>query len=293
MAKNNIIEMLDAMDIVYAKKYNKNDEWFPVQHSHPFTEFFYVTEGEGELHVEDKTYDLKKDDFVIINSKIRHSENSIDDAEFSYIVLGVEGLAIQAFGKNFDVNIESEDTESDTLITSDYIDSYVFINNFEKYSQEAIEMLEDVEKEINSNQLYSKNIAKYLFSIFLMKMNRSVNNSMVIEKDKRGSKQLNFIKNYLENHYTQDISLDDLAGKVYISKYYLVHEFKKAFGYTPMDYLLHVRLDTAKKLLVNADYSIKKISELSGFSSQSYFNQIFKKKVGVSPSEYKRENLKQ
>lgn len=291
MSKNSISEMLNSMEIVYARKYGKNDEWFPVQHSHPFAEFFYVLEGKGELHVEDKVYDLKKDDFVIVNSKIRHSESKIEGSDFTYVLIGVEGLEVKAFEENFDVNIQSENEANDNKSESGYIESYVFINNFEKYSEEAGKLVEEIAAEIKNNEIHSKLIAKSLFSVFLMKMNRYVNNSMVIEKDRRGSKQLNFIKNFLENHYTQDISLDDLAAKVYISKYYLVHEFKREFGFTPMDYLLHVRLDTAKSLLLTADYSVKKISELSGFSSQSYFNQIFKKKIGISPSEFKRQNM--
>lgn len=92
---------------------------------------------------------------------------------------------------------------------------------------------------------------------------------------------------YIMDNYQNKMSLFDLAGVTNYSPYHLLRLFKKHTGRTPFEFLLDVKVEKAKTLLKKTDYTITEICNLAGFSSNSYFSQVFKKKTGVSPSQYK------
>jgi len=92
---------------------------------------------------------------------------------------------------------------------------------------------------------------------------------------------------YLTDNYQKKISLSDLASETHYSPYHFLRLFKQHTGKTPFEYLLDLKIEKAKTLLKKTDYSIAETSYLSGFSSTSYFSQTFKKKTGLSPSQYR------
>lgn len=100
--------------------------------------------------------------------------------------------------------------------------------------------------------------------------------------------KLRNITNYLDEHYTESISLDFLAEHFYISKYYLSREFKKEHGTTIIQYLLAKKITHAKELLRYSNSSIEDIAVLCGIDDASYFNKVFKKLEGCTASEYRK-----
>ncbi len=97
------------------------------------------------------------------------------------------------------------------------------------------------------------------------------------------------IKNYLDANYSENITLDMLASLSHMNKYYMVHAFTKYIGISPITYLLQKRIQEGKSLLGSTTYSISQISDMLGFSSQSYFSQAFKKATGKTPIQYRNE----
>ena len=108
------------------------------------------------------------------------------------------------------------------------------------------------------------------------------------DKNEPLSDKLKNILHYLDEHYTEKISLDSLAELFFISKYYLSREFKKQFGTTVIQYILARKISHAKELLRYSTSSIEEISRLCGVEDASYFNKIFKKMEGCTASEYRR-----
>lgn len=102
------------------------------------------------------------------------------------------------------------------------------------------------------------------------------------------SDKLKSILHYLDEHYTENISLDKLAEQFFISKYYLSREFKKEFGTTIIQYILTKKITNAKELLRYSNDSIEVIAQLCGIDDASYFNKIFKKIEGCTASEYRK-----
>lgn len=102
------------------------------------------------------------------------------------------------------------------------------------------------------------------------------------------SDKLKNVLHHLDEHYTEDISLDMLAEQFYISKYYLSREFKKEYGTTIIQYVLTKKITNAKELLRYSNSSIEEIARLCGIDDASYFNKVFKKMEGCTASEYRK-----
>jgi two-component system response regulator YesN len=94
-------------------------------------------------------------------------------------------------------------------------------------------------------------------------------------------------KKYIENNYTDNITLEDVSREVNISSYYLSRIFKEGTGENFIDYLTGLRMDKAKDLLATTQYSMKEICAKVGYSDPNYFSKTFKKNVGVTPTEYR------
>ena len=93
---------------------------------------------------------------------------------------------------------------------------------------------------------------------------------------------------YINEHYSEELSLDMISERFYISKNSLCSRFKDAMNCTIIQYLSFVRLSKAKALLATTSKRIDEISDLCGYSSPNYFSLIFKKSVGISPMEYRK-----
>ena len=100
-------------------------------------------------------------------------------------------------------------------------------------------------------------------------------------------KKINGILDYIHEHYSENLSTAMLAKKWYLSESYICHMFKKASGKTIIGYINDLRIEKASLLLENTSESISCIAMEVGFDDVNYFDRIFKKKLGVSPKNYR------
>lgn len=97
------------------------------------------------------------------------------------------------------------------------------------------------------------------------------------------------IKNYLDEHYTEKIVLDDLSEKYYINKYYLTKIFKETYGSTINGYIIAKRITRAKQLLRFTDMTVDEIGAAVGMGDANYFSRTFRKVEDISPREYRKQ----
>lgn len=97
------------------------------------------------------------------------------------------------------------------------------------------------------------------------------------------------IKEYLDTHYTEKITLDALSEKFYINKFYLTRVFKEQFGQPVTSYLVQLRITQAKRMLRFTDHTIEAVAQDCGFSDANYFSRLFKKVEGITPGEFRRQ----
>jgi transcriptional regulator GlxA family with amidase domain len=96
------------------------------------------------------------------------------------------------------------------------------------------------------------------------------------------------IIDYLNGHYGEKQTLDEIAEQFFISKGALMYTFKKHMDCSLIDFLISLRISKAKELLINTKKSVEEISEQCGFSSSNYFGLIFKRKEMLSPIQYRK-----
>jgi AraC-like DNA-binding protein len=93
---------------------------------------------------------------------------------------------------------------------------------------------------------------------------------------------------YINDHFNERISLDELAEHVHLSKYYFAHRFKEIAGAPPVEYIIQARINHAKSLLVQTNKSIDDIAYEVGYSSSNSFSNVFTNKVGQSPRSFRK-----
>ena len=93
---------------------------------------------------------------------------------------------------------------------------------------------------------------------------------------------------YIYENFREKITMQDICTALGRTKSAICPSFKKKYGKTVMDYLTELRIDEAKKMLLETDMTVGEISDDIGFSDTSYFSKVFFKIVGTSPSQYRR-----
>ena len=104
------------------------------------------------------------------------------------------------------------------------------------------------------------------------------------------SDSIMYLIKYMENNYTQKLTLDYLAEFACMNKYYLSKEFKKYTGFSPNDYLISLRINRAKQLLEGTTLPASKIAHEIGIHDINNFTNLFKKKTGLTPIQYRHCN---
>lgn len=102
-------------------------------------------------------------------------------------------------------------------------------------------------------------------------------------------KYVTMAQTYMHDNFTRKISLDTLSNAIGVSKYYLHRLFTEIMGYTPIEYLTFIRLNSAKEQLRLSKKTIFEITVDNGFESSSYFSNVFKKYFGITPTTYRKQ----
>ncbi len=121
---------------------------------------------------------------------------------------------------------------------------------------------------------------------FVEKMANACRN-IATKREERSSSVVEKAKEYIACYYNKDVSLDDVSREVNISSYYFSKIFKEETGQNFIEYLTNIRIEKAKELLKDSECTMKQICTMVGYSDPNYFSRSFKKKVGVTPTEFK------
>ena len=255
-------------------------------HYHAGYEVYIFLGDKMQYFLEDRIYSLKKNDIVIVDTFKYHKTQYLTSKDPTRINLSFElsGLALIK-----DKEIHSEII--DFLKTAKYIDSSLYKSSTLLNSLDQLISICDNDT-FNERICFRKKAI--LLDILLQLMDISQDNvnekDNLPEQDDISVKISNIIK-YINHSFSKDISLYDIAEKYNISRYYLCRIFKKYTGMGIVDFVNNKRLIEAEKLLKNTDYSISKISKLTGFNSMTYFSRLFKKIYKRSPGQFKDTNV--
>lgn len=254
--------------LLYITRSCYDRQWQSVMHSHPFTELFFVVKGSGRFIVENHSFFVKEDDLIFISPNVMHTEFNQGKDALEYFALGLDGILFEQESKN----------------RKDYS-----LHNLHTHHAEILFYLTTILRELQQKQENYAKVCHNLMESLILTISRSTKSTLSFAAAGKVSRECRFIEQYIDEHFPENISLDTLSQLTYMNKYYMVHAFKKYKGLSPINYLINRRLDEAKHLLETTDYPVAKIALASGFSSQSYFSQVFRKELDITPGEYRKK----
>lgn len=271
--------------IELSKMYMQRIRW----HWHPELEIMIINHGEAMLITDDEKLYLKPGQGVIINQNVMHSLQPVDaKADCS--------LYTTIFHPNFLFGY------GNTLISGKFmapiINSPVFKTMLLDESNPAEEKLIDTVNSIIATNMtkkygYELITKSYLCQFWVQLLEQIVpqnknSNQNTLSLDEMRVKEAIM---YIEEHYFEHISLEQLADSVHISKSECCRCFKRTLQLTPIEYLMKYRIFKASTLIQSNDPIADSISTLAlsvGFNNVSYFNKIFKQYLKCTPREYKK-----
>ena len=122
-------------------------------------------------------------------------------------------------------------------------------------------------------------------------INTAIENVRSMQKtDSIVHSQKDIIKDYIDRNYKKDISAKDVAGILGYSDVYFSKVFKQLFDDNFINYLTKIRIDRAKLLLKDISFNIKEVGKSVGYADSNYFTKVFKRSIGMSPSEYRNRH---
>lgn len=242
-----------------------SSEWNSTMHAHRHAEMFFILNGTGSFQLQSHSFPVSGRSLVIINPGVMHCEQSGTEDPMEYIVLGVENLEIAA-------------NEQGYVMTNFYTDWDVISYCLRLMLQE-----------VRTSQEGCAQVCQRLLEIILLRVLRRHGLSLANEAVESGdNRECGLVRRYIDEHFKESITLDQLAELAHINKYYLVHSFRKTYGTSPINYLISRRIQESRFLLTNSNHTLSQIARILGFSSLSYFSQSFHRAEGVSPMEYRK-----
>lgn len=252
-------------------------------HGHEFLELSYIHSGRGKYKIDDVVYDLQEGDLVIVNAGAYHQYLPADSGDV--MVQFMVGLT----------DVHLHEMEKNVLPLPENGPVFHTSGDFKlKFSKLCLSMQVENETCKIGKYYMMKTYAVQMLLLLLREFKQqpkagapascsfeSVNRKYLVEK----------IVDYFEDHYDQKISLDRIAGNMYLSPFYVSKIFKAETGDTPIHYLIDIRMEKARELLSqDRDMSIQEVAQRVGYDDAYHFSKLFKKKFGVSPSAQRRES---
>ncbi|QEN04326.1 helix-turn-helix domain-containing protein [Thiospirochaeta perfilievii] len=230
------------------------------RHLHDGYEILYVVNGSRDMFVGNQTFKMEAGDLLFIPPNILHK--SFNNHK------GSEIYSLHLY-RNYNHNLEEP---------------------FILKSNRVINLIIRIRDEFVRKQSgYQDLVEAFALEIFIYIVRNRFNNidSIIDNIDGQNSKIMSIV-NYININFTMDLSLSNISEKFDISNEHLSRSFSKNTGFSIIDYINHVRIQYAKKMLLNKKLSIVDICYKSGFGSVTNFGRVFKKLNGLTPRDYRK-----
>lgn len=241
-----------------------------------------ITNGRIRYRVGEKSYETGRGGVVVLNTL---EEHDLEVLEYPYerYLIRVQPDFFQNEVKYPEVIaafIKRPPNFTHLLTVSEPIWNYLY------------DIVLEMEREYNSKEKYWElYVGSDLRRMFIM-IYRECSELMSIKGGHNVTVAYN-IMNYINHHYTEDISVDKIASELRLNKNYIAHIFKKETGYSLIGYVIALRTNHAKLLLTKTDKNITQIAAECGYDDFTYFSRQFKKTTGLTPSAYRKDYSKE
>lgn len=272
----------DVFTIEYKDNMKSSD--VPI-HYHNDYEIIFVCDGKAEFKIGNKTYYPEKNTLIFISNVEPHESTILEYPYRRHVIMFKSDFLNAAI--------------SDPLFTSVFnfrpSDFNHILKLDQKNSIEVLKIFKMLHEEFQKKDVFWENCIRKYLGILLVSLYRISEIHFPLSRvdNTANKKVITDIQKYIEENFTENISLKDVAALFHTDMYYLCHLFKNITGFTFKTYLTLRRISFAKDLLAYTDKNVTQVGLESGFNSVNSFIRTFKKNVGVTPYQYKKLRTKQ
>lgn len=273
--------------LLHIGRIEMNADWNFNNLCSPFLRIYYVEHGQAEVTMNKKTYQLSPGHLYMIPPFVRHSDHC--NGPFTHYYLHILDQQIQKnniYEQNyfpFELNAEIYDLHLFKRLVELNPDGFLKHSAPSSYdnSQTTIQVIQRFAQHTQKEQYEME-------AIMMMFISRFYRQSVTINET-NDSRVLR-VQQYILQHISESLPLDDLAEMVGVCKDSLIRIFKRETGMTPVEYILNKRIEKAQIALLTQPSSMHDIAIQLGFGNQSYFASLFKKMMGITPLQYRKQN---
>lgn len=245
-----------------------------VLHKHnDFLELLYVRSGTGIYIVDEQRYNISEGDIIICNAGVLHDEDPSQAQDLNTYSLALADIAVRGLPPN-------------CLISPEY--SPVFPAG--ERAQTFGELMGMIHSLLATDPKGATETCNYLAAALISKLLLVIRQYCETEGNTVRSRTdiiAGQVKHYIDIHFDEQFTLQDISDAIRVSPYHLAHMFKETTGYSPMQYTVRRRLGEAQSLLITTSLSVTEIAVSVGFGNPCHFNTMFSKYIGMSPSRYR------
>lgn len=246
-------------------------------HYHDFHKILILLGGDVTYCIEGRSYDLLSGDIVLVNAGEVHRPIIRSDVPYERIIMYISPDFLDSY------------TEEGNDLTLCLKQAAALQSHVLRLAPAARTKLDSTVRSLDislkDTEYASELFHRVLFLEFMIHLNRAALQSQVeFIPESVTNEKISAVLSYLDGHFKEDISIDDLASEFYMSRYYLMHAFKAQTGYTIGGYLSSKRLLLARELIAGG-MPITEACYACGFKNYSTFSRAYKKDFGGAPSE--------
>ena len=251
--------------LLYVGKLNNTSAWAETEHHHDFLEILLVKSGRGTVNINGQVRSIKKGDIIIYNAGTPHAESGNADKPLNLYFIALNKLSITDLPENY-------------LLPPGYSNYYTSGKLYDLFCT----MFEVMIYEFDRKEQFYAEIAQNISRTMLMYIFRIIN-SVMSEKEKlHSNKIVSRAIEYINEHYRDNITLDELAEYCYVSRYYLSRLFSGQKHMTIKEFIIKKRMDEAKSLLRYTDMPAVDVAQSVGIYDGVYFSKLFKRETGTT-----------
>lgn len=274
------ISIQPFLDIRHIADHTKQDSW----HYHNYLELGYCHYGKGEIRFEKENICFENGVFSVIPRNCVHKTiyEKGSDGRWDYFLVDVEHIVSEMYKENKVLAKE--------IIKS--IDKKRYVLKIEEYPEIKMAMF-NIRNELYKKGEFYVEAINSLLRFLIIQIVRLNDNSNIIFQDKRKSiEQIACVLDYVSENYGEEISTKQMAEMCHLSESHFRRIFKQIMDMSPTEYLYYVRVQVACEYMKKTVLSMESVAVKCGFTSISTFNRVFRKVLGISPYQWKK-NLKQ
>lgn len=251
-------------------------------HWHNDLEINLIREGEAVFQVYQKSYRVRTGEGFLLNRNVPHSCSSPGNEHIRYSTILVRPDFLYGdFGSDVERKCFQPFLQNSAI-------PCIYLTGFDENGKEILQKLNQVEEAFDRKRFcYELKIKGLLCEAFAMILyGHRQELTKFVPANLQELERLEKMLNYLNMHFTEVISLQDLADQVHLSREVCCRLFKKMTGKTITGYLEEYRVNKSFSLVQSGQYSMTQITEMVGFSNPSRFASAFRKRFGCNPGEY-------